>query len=72
MPHGDELDEELRFSDRDDDSDDYTGYGGGGSASYDDDDDEDDDYGSMKDETESLFDSPATASRSPGRPVGYW
>ena len=40
MPRGDELNDELRFSDRDDDADDI-GYGGGsGSSSYDDDDEE--------------------------------
>ena len=33
MPRGDELNEELRFSDRDDDVDDL-GYGGGGGGLY--------------------------------------
>ena len=40
MPRGDEMNDGLRFSDRDDDVDDL-GYGGGGSSSYDDDDEED-------------------------------
>ncbi|NUR21061.1 MAG: hypothetical protein HOQ12_16110, partial [Gemmatimonadaceae bacterium] len=57
MPRGDELNEELLFSDRDDDSDEG-GFGGGGSSSFDDDDEEDGGWGTLhKDDSESLWDS---------------
>src|SRR5215218_8521187 len=56
MPRGDELNEELRFSDRDDDADDL-GYGGGGSSSYDDDDEEDGGWTTNKDDSDDLWDS---------------
>ena len=61
MPRGDELNEELRFSDRDDEGDDV-GYGGGGAggggAAYDDDDEEEDGgWAITKDHSEELWDS---------------
>ena len=58
MPRGDELNESLRFSDRDDDSDDLGyGGGGGGSSSYDDDDEEDGGWTTHKDDSDDLWDS---------------
>src|SRR3954468_9897806 len=58
MPRGDELNEELRFSDRDDDVDDLGyGGGGGGSSSYDDDDEEDGGWTTHKDDSDDLWDS---------------
>src|SRR3954463_4954648 len=58
MPRGDELNDELRFSDRDDDVDDLGyGGGGGGSSSYDDDDDEDGGGTTHKDDSDDLWDS---------------
>ncbi len=58
MPRGDELNEELLFSDRDDDADDL-GYGGGGSSSDDDDDEEDGGGGGGgMEERERLWDRP--------------
>src|SRR5580704_7534694 len=61
MPRGDELNEELRFSDRDDEGDDV-GYGGGGAggggAAYDDDEEEEDGgWAITKDHSEELWDS---------------
>src|SRR5512146_39544 len=56
MPRGDELREEYRFSDRDDDEVDGTGYGGGG-ASYDDDEEDDGGWMTHKDESDDLWDS---------------
>ena len=62
MPRGDELNEALRFSDRDDDVDDLGyGGGGGGSSSYDDDDDEDGGGTTHKDEGDARWDRPDTA-----------
>ena len=57
MPRGEELHEELRFSDRDEDGDDLGYGGGGGSASYDDDDDEDGGWTTHRDESDDLWDS---------------
>src|SRR3954468_4781747 len=57
MPRGDELNEELRFSDRDDDVDDLGYGGGGGSSSYDDDDEEDGGWTTHKDDSDDLWDS---------------
>ena len=57
MPRGDELNEELRFSDRDDDADDLGYGGGGGSSSYDDDDEEDGGWTTHKDDSDDLWDS---------------
>src|SRR5678815_4168082 len=56
MPRGDEVNDELRFSDRDDDVDDL-GYGGGGGSSYDDDDEEDGGWTTHKDDSDDLWDS---------------
>ena len=59
MPRGDEMTEELKFSDRDDDSDDvgYSGGGGGGGSSYDGDDEEDGGWMTHKDDSSDLWDS---------------
>ena len=57
MPRGDELNDELRFSDRDDDVDDLGYGGGGGSSSYDDDDEEDGGWTTHKDDSDDLWDS---------------
>ena len=55
MPRGDESNEELLFSDRDDDSDE-PGYGGG--SSYDDDEDEEGSgWGMTKHDGDDLWDS---------------
>ena len=54
MPRGDELHEEVRFSDREDDAEDL-GYGGG--ASYDDDEEEDGGWMTHKDDSDDLWDS---------------
>ena len=58
MPRGDEFNESLRFSDRDDDADDLGyGGGGGGGSSYDDDDEEDGGWTTHKDDSDDLWDS---------------
>ena len=57
MPRGDEVNDELRFSDRDDDVDDLGYGGGGGSSSYDDDDEEDGGWTTHKDDSDDLWDS---------------
>src|SRR5256885_3219712 len=58
MPRGDEVNEPLHFSDRDDDADDLGyGGGGGGSSSYDDDDEEDGGWTTHKDDSDDLWDS---------------
>ena len=48
MPRGDELNEELLFSDRDDDSDEGGFGGGSGGSSFDDDDEEDGGWGTCR------------------------
>ncbi len=55
MPRGDELNEELRFSDRDDESEDLGGFGGGGS-SFDDDEEDESGWG-MSTGSDNLWDS---------------
>ena len=57
MPRGDELNEELRVSERDDDGDDLGYGGGGGGSSYDDDDEEDGGWTTNKDDSDDLWDS---------------
>jgi hypothetical protein len=54
MSRGDGLHEELNFSDRDDDTEEYGGYG----SSYDDDEEDEESWGPLSERSAGLWDSP--------------